>query len=83
MQNNSKQNTAAISDEYLNTYAKTKQALEMLSTRLDRGTNKLNSLNTLSQSLQRGKQNNKTQNEKEQRSTRGEKHRAPPDGLDR
>ena len=57
MQNNSKQNTAAISDEYLNTYAKTKQALEMLSTRLDRGTNKLNSLNTLYQSLQRGKQN--------------------------
>lgn len=57
MQNNSKQNTAAISDEYLNTYAKTKQALEMLSTRLNRGTYKLNSLNTLSQSLQRGKQN--------------------------
>jgi hypothetical protein len=57
LQNNSKQNTAAISDEYLNTYAKTKQALEMLSTQLNRGTYKLNSLNTLSQSLQRGKQN--------------------------
>lgn len=46
LQNNSKQNTAAISDEYLNTYAKTKQALEMLSTQLNRGTYKLNSLNT-------------------------------------
>lgn len=57
LQNNSKQNNAAISDEYLNTYAKTKQALEMLSTQLNRGTYKLNSLNTLSQSLQRGKQN--------------------------
>ena len=48
LQNNSKQNTAAISNEYLNTHAKTKQALEMLSTQLDRGTYKLNSLNTLS-----------------------------------
>ena len=57
LQNNSKQNTAAISNEYLNTYAKKKQALEMLSTQLNRGTHKLNSLNTLSQSLQRGKQN--------------------------
>ena len=57
LQNNSKQNIAAISNEYLNTYAKKKQALEMLSTQLNRGTHKLNSLNTLSQSLQRGKQN--------------------------
>ena len=36
LQNNRNQNTAAISDEYLNTYAKTKQALEMLSTQLNR-----------------------------------------------
>ena len=37
LQNNRKQNTAAISDEYLNTYVKTKQALETLSTQLNRG----------------------------------------------